>query len=150
MINLSEERRKGEPTVMIRIKELPKSNYQNSCRRGGCRSNSVVKELLENSLDAGADEITIEIVDGGKAIIRVEDNGCGMTAEEMKLSIMPHTTSKISTIEDLYSLQSFGFRGEALASISRVSKMKMISKTQEEEIGTQLEIFGGEIVDEKK
>jgi len=151
VINLSEERRKGEPTVMIRIKELPKEVIiKIAAGEVVAGPNSVVKELLENSLDAGADEITIEIVDGGKAIIRVEDNGCGMTAEEMKLSIMPHTTSKISTIEDLYSLQSFGFRGEALASISRVSKMKMISKTQEEEIGTQLEIFGGEIVDEKK
>ncbi len=112
---------------MIRIKELPKEVIiKIAAGEVVAGPNSVVKELLENSLDAGgADEITIEIVDGGKAIIRVEDNGCGMTAEEMKLSIMPHTTSKISTIEDLYSLQSFGFRGEALASISRVSKMKI-------------------------
>jgi DNA mismatch repair protein MutL len=136
---------------MMRIKELPKEVIiKIAAGEVVAGPNSVVKELLENSLDAGADDIAVEIVDGGKALIRVEDNGCGMTAEEMKLSIMPHTTSKISSIDDLYSLQSFGFRGEALASISRVSKMKMISKTYEEEIGTQIEIFGGEIVDEKK
>ncbi len=137
--------------IIMRIKELPKEVIM-KIAAGEVVSgpNSVVKELLENSLDAEADDITVEIVDGGKALIRVEDNGCGMTAEEMKIAIMPHTTSKISSIDDLYSLSSFGFRGEALASIARVSKIKMISRTFENELGTQLEMFGGEIVDEKK
>lgn len=136
--------------IIMRIKELPKEVIM-KIAAGEVVSgpNSVVKELLENSLDAEADDITVEIVDGGKALIRVEDNGCGMTAEEMKIAIMPHTTSKISSIDDLYSLSSFGFRGEALASIARVSKIKMISRTFENELGTQLEMFGGEIVDEK-
>lgn len=112
--------------------------------------NSVIKELIENSIDANADNIKVEIVDGGKSLIKVEDNGIGMTSEEIKLAILPHTTSKISSIDDIYSLQTFGFRGEALASISKVSRMKITSKVSEEELGTSLEIFGGKILDEKK
>jgi len=111
---------------------------------------SVVKELIENSLDAQADSITVEILDGGKSLIKVDDNGIGMTKDELELSLLPHTTSKISSIEDLYQLKTFGFRGEALSSISRVSRMKMTSKPREEEVGTMLDILGGKIVERKK
>ena len=135
----------------MKIKELPKETVM-KIAAGEVVSGpySVVKELIENSLDAGADTINIEIFDGGKSLIKVEDNGYGMTEEDMKLSILPHTTSKISSFDDLYNLNTFGFRGEALASISRVSKIKMISKTSQEELGTQLTIFGGNIVEAKK
>ncbi len=111
---------------------------------------SVVKELVENSLDAQADNITVEILDGGKSLIKVDDNGIGMEEEELELSILPHTTSKIFSIEDLYQLKTFGFRGEALSSISRVSRMKMTSKPPEKEVGTMLEILGGKIIEKKR
>ncbi|HBT51442.1 MAG TPA: DNA mismatch repair endonuclease MutL, partial [Petrotoga sp.] len=111
---------------------------------------SVVKELVENSLDAQADNITVEILDGGKSLIRVDDNGIGMTEEELELSILPHATSKISSIEDLYQLKTFGFRGEALSSISRVSRMKITSKPPEKEVGTMLDILAGKIIEKKR
>ncbi|WWO99550.1 MAG: DNA mismatch repair endonuclease MutL [Candidatus Dasytiphilus stammeri] len=94
------------------------------------RPASVVKELLENSLDAGANTINIEINKGGIQLIRIRDNGCGINKDEILLALDNHTTSKISTIDDLNIITSLGFRGEALASISSVSRLKLISRTK--------------------
>ena len=92
------------------------------------RPSSVVKELIENSIDAGATDITIEIEEGGKSLIRIRDNGHGISKDDVSLSLEPHATSKVYTLDELESVASMGFRGEALASISSVSKLKVISK----------------------
>lgn len=107
---------------------------------------SIVKELLENSIDAGADRISIEIENGGLVKIAISDNGVGMDKEDLTLAITPHATSKISSIEDLDDISTLGFRGEALASIASVSKMELISKTENAELGSHLISDGGEII----
>ncbi len=114
------------------------------------RPSNVVKELVENSIDANATEITIEIVSSGRKLIRVADNGCGMTKDDLLLSVKPHTTSKIEKFEDIYSLTTLGFRGEALASISNVSKLTIVSKTEQQSIGYQIVVHGGEIISVKE
>ncbi|WWO95528.1 MAG: DNA mismatch repair endonuclease MutL [Candidatus Dasytiphilus stammeri] len=101
------------------------------------RPASVVKELLENSLDAGANNINIEINKGGIQLIRIRDNGCGINKNEILLALENHTTSKISTIDDLNIITSLGFRGEALASIISVSRCKLISRTKMQKIAWQ-------------
>ncbi len=109
------------------------------------RPASVVKELIENSIDAGGRRISIRIADGGKELISVADDGIGMSAQDARLALEPHTTSKIETIEDLHSLQTLGFRGEALASISSVSHLDLITRTEDETIGTRIRMEGGEL-----
>ena len=104
---------------------------------------SVVKELVENSIDAGSDAITIEIKGGGIESIRVTDNGCGIEKGELKTAFMRHATSKISKAEDLMSVKSLGFRGEALSSISSVTKVEIITKTHGSIVGTRFLIEGG-------
>ncbi|HBH46937.1 MAG: hypothetical protein A2445_05480 [Candidatus Jacksonbacteria bacterium RIFOXYC2_FULL_44_29] len=99
------------------------------------RPASVVKELLENALDAGATQIEVEIEQGGKKLIKVTDNGFGMELADLKLSILPHATSKISTIEDLYQLTTLGFRGEALSSVAAVSEFSIGSRTNNDSVG---------------
>ena len=114
------------------------------------RPASIVKELVENSIDAKADEITVNIVSGGKDVIEVYDNGSGILKEDLPKAIMPHATSKISKATDLENIKTLGFRGEALASISSVSKMRITSKTKAQEIGYTLTVEGdklGEIVE---
>jgi len=106
------------------------------------RPASVLKELLENSLDAGAARITVEIEDGGRKLIRITDNGCGMTAEDLALSCEPHATSKIHIEDDLYAIRTLGFRGEALASIASVSQMEIVSRQADSLEGAKLEING--------
>lgn len=101
---------------------------------------SIIKELVENSVDAGSKNITVEIKNGGKTYIRVTDDGCGISREEIGLAFKKHATSKISSFDDLYIIDSLGFRGEALPSISSVSKVTAISKTDGEEIGSKIEI----------
>lgn len=106
---------------------------------------SMIKELLENSLDAGANKIVIDVLNGGK-YVKISDNGSGMSKEDVLLSIERHATSKISKKEDIFNLSSYGFRGEALASISSVSKLSITSKTKDEKVGTILNSYGGNIV----
>ena len=109
------------------------------------RPASVVKELLENAIDAHADAITVEIARGGVTLIRVADNGVGMTAEDLPLSIKRHATSKISGKEDLDAIATLGFRGEALAATAAVSTLTIITKTKDADVGTMLTSVGGEI-----
>ncbi|MBP3605275.1 MAG: DNA mismatch repair endonuclease MutL [Clostridia bacterium] len=111
------------------------------------RPSSVLKELLENSIDAGATRVVAEIKRGGVAMIRVTDNGCGMTAEDLPVALKRHATSKIREKEDLASIMTLGFRGEALAAISSVSKVTVITKTEEAEEGTMLVSEGGRVLD---
>lgn len=106
---------------------------------------SAVKELIENSLDAGADEIDITIEEGGKKLLRVSDNGCGISAADIEKAFLPHATSKIKTVEDLDKILTLGFRGEALASIGSVSKATIVSKTKDEEMGSCITCDGGVI-----
>jgi DNA mismatch repair protein MutL len=112
------------------------------------RPANVVKELVENALDAGATEISIFIEEGGKNLIRVVDNGSGMSKEDALLCIEHHATSKITTVADLATINTFGFRGEALSSISAVSKMTLATKEAESNLGVNLTIKGGSIIDE--
>ncbi len=105
---------------------------------------SVVKELVENSIDAGADAIAVEIKKGGKTYIRVSDTGCGISADEVATAFKRHATSKITEAEDLDSIQTLGFRGEALASIAAVSRTELITRTAEAKTGTSIVIEGGE------
>lgn len=107
----------------------------------------IVKELFENSVDAGSTEITVEIERGGKQRIRVSDNGSGIPKSDLQLAFERHATSKISTIDDLYYTKSFGFRGEALASIAAVSKVTMTTRTADEESGSRIVVAGGELID---
>ena len=111
------------------------------------RPASVVKELLENSIDAGADNISVEICRGGVSLIRVSDNGCGIARDDLPLAIKRHATSKISEADDLDSISTLGFRGEALAAISAVSDVKIISKTKDSEFGYLLSSAAGGEVD---
>ncbi|WP_282116179.1 DNA mismatch repair endonuclease MutL [Cellulophaga baltica] len=109
------------------------------------RPASVVKELLENAIDAGADAIKLIIKDGGKALIQVVDNGVGMSATDARLSFERHATSKIKSADDLFCLHTKGFRGEALASIAAIAHVELLTRTEEEELGVQLKIEGSKI-----
>ncbi|MGN1227977.1 MAG: DNA mismatch repair endonuclease MutL [Christensenellales bacterium] len=106
----------------------------------------VVKELVENSLDAKATKIVVEVWGGGVDKIKVTDNGCGIDKSQVKFAFMPHATSKISTVDDIYNIGTLGFRGEALASICNVSKLSILTKVAEEDVGTYMEIEAGQIV----
>ena len=107
------------------------------------RPASVVKELMENAIDAGATAITVEIRDGGIGFIRITDNGCGIDKKELPLAFLRHSTSKIRTAEDLLTVSSLGFRGEALSSIAAVSQVELITKTPESLTGSRYQIEGG-------
>ena len=125
-------------TNMSKIKVLPE-NIANKIAAGEVvqRPASVLKELMENSIDAGADNIEVLIKAAGKTLIQVVDNGIGMSEEDAVASLQRHSTSKINSIEDLERIETFGFRGEALSSISSVAKIEMKTST-EEELGTIL------------
>lgn len=110
---------------------------------------SIVKELIENSLDANATHIRIEEEEGGKELIRIADDGCGMNEEDISLAFLPHHTSKLQQIEDLDNLLSYGFRGEALASVSAVSKINVISKKEGESVGINADISEHKIIKKK-
>ena len=104
---------------------------------------SVVKELVENSIDAGATNIIIKIYDGGKRKISISDNGSGINREDVNLAFIKHSTSKIENVDDLYRIHTMGFRGEALASIKAISNVTLISKIEDEEIGSKISFFNG-------
>ena len=108
------------------------------------RPASVVKELVENAIDAGAHAVTVEIREGGISFIRVTDDGCGMEADDVHIAFESHATSKISDPEDLFNIHSLGFRGEALSSIAAVAKVEMTTKTKDALAGIHLKVFGGE------
>ena len=109
------------------------------------RPMNVVKELVENSIDAGSTKITIEIKNGGKNFIKISDNGSGILRDDIQNSLERHATSKIKYVEDLENTYTMGFRGEALASISSISHLTMITKTKEDETGIKIETKAGEI-----
>ncbi len=109
------------------------------------RPASVVKELVENSIDAKATHITIEIARGGKSLIRVSDNGVGLSRDDALLSLERYATSKIFTKDDLFSISTMGFRGEALPSIASVSKFTLVSRTKTSDVGTKIDVAGGRI-----
>ena len=111
------------------------------------RPASVVKEMLENSIDAGAKNVTIEIKNGGISLIRITDDGSGIAADDMEIAFERHATSKIRSAEDLSSVKSMGFRGEALASIAAIAKVEMISKRADTEIGNKILIEGGNVLE---
>src|SRR5271157_604756 len=110
------------------------------------RPASVVKELLENSLDAGATDIRIEIESGGRRLIRITDNGCGMLRDDALLAFERHATSKLSDVKDLLSIATLGFRGEALPSIASVSRLVLETRAREDQVGTVVEIAGGKLL----
>lgn len=107
------------------------------------RPASVVKELLENAIDARATAVTVEIKDGGTSLIRVTDNGCGIPKEEVAVAFLRHSTSKIKSVEDLFTVSSLGFRGEALSSIASVSQVELITKVGDQLTGSRYQIDGG-------
>lgn len=111
------------------------------------RPASVVKELVENAVDAGSTSVTVEIQHGGITYIRVTDDGSGIERDDVKTAFVSHATSKIKTTEDLNSILTLGFRGEALPSIAAVSKVNLITKTADEDIGTSFSVEGGQITD---
>ena len=102
------------------------------------RPASVVKELVENAVDAGADEITLIIKDAGKTLIQVVDNGCGMSETDARMSLERHATSKLRTAEDLFTLHTMGFRGEALASIVAIAQLELRTRRAPDDLGTRL------------
>ena len=114
------------------------------------RPASVAKELLENAVDAGARQITVEIRQGGMTFLRVTDNGCGMAAEDARTAFLRHATSKLRTAEDLAAIGTMGFRGEALAAIASVSRIDLLTKTPDSLSGTSLTLEAGEIVEESE
>lgn len=133
---------------MPEINILPKEVYQLIAAGEVVeRPSSVVKEMIENSVDAGAKNITVEIKNGGSTYIRITDDGCGIEKSEIKKVFIPHATSKIKIQTDLDSISTLGFRGEAMASIAAVARVELLSRTANEELGSRYEIAGGEEID---
>jgi DNA mismatch repair protein MutL len=114
------------------------------------RPASVVKELVENSIDAGASEIKVEVRQGGRRLMRVIDDGTGIPTDEVELAFARHSTSKIASVEELSSIGTLGFRGEALASIAAVSQLTIVTKTAEDDVGTLLRLEGGRVTQRQK
>jgi DNA mismatch repair protein MutL len=114
------------------------------------RPSSVVKELIENAIDAGADSIIVEIKNAGKSMIKISDNGCGMDEEDARISFKSHTTSKLINENDLFNIKTLGFRGEALATIAEVSSLEIKTKKKEKDIGIKINVKGGEVISEEK
>ena len=113
------------------------------------RPASVVKELLENAIDAGATEVQVSIKNGGKDLISILDNGCGMNESDAQLAVERHATSKIINEEDLFRIQTLGFRGEALASIAAISHIEINTKLTKNELGTRMIIEGSKVISQE-
>lgn len=128
------------------IRVLPQSLI-NRIAAGECieRPASVVKELVENALDAGASQVDIVLADGGREQISVTDNGGGMDPDDLSLAVTQHATSKIRTDDDLFNVQTMGFRGEALASIASIARVRIVSRRPERDVGHELIAEGGEV-----
>ena len=109
------------------------------------RPSSVLKELVENSLDANAKSISVDVRHGGRELIRVTDNGVGMSREDAESALQRHATSKIQSLEDISRIKSFGFRGEALPSIAAVSRFRLLSREPEASSGIEIKVAGGHI-----
>ncbi len=109
------------------------------------RPSSVIKELVENSIDANATSITVEIKNGGVRLMRISDNGCGIEKSDLPIAFLRHATSKVKTKDDIYNIGTLGFRGEALASISAVSKVELVTRTQDDELANRIVVEGGVI-----
>ncbi len=107
------------------------------------RPASVIKELLENALDAGAHSISINIMEAGRGLMEVEDDGCGIPADQLELALARHATSKLNQASDLFSISTLGFRGEALASIGSVSRLTIVSRSNKAEVGARLNVEAG-------
>src|SRR5215213_9195764 len=135
---------------MNKIKILP-DNLANQIAAGEVveRPASVIKELLENSIDAGAKRIQIDVELGGRRLMRISDDGEGMFRDDAILAFERHATSKIKTLEDLTAINTLGFRGEALASIASVAKVELVTKTEGETAATRVLIEGGRLIDVK-
>jgi len=114
------------------------------------RPASVVKELVENSVDAGSTSIKIYVKDGGRNLIQVIDNGCGMSDTDARLAFERHSTSKIKNADDLFEIRTMGFRGEALASIAAVANVTLKTKQSDNDIGTSIEISGSQFVNQSR
>ena len=114
------------------------------------RPASAVKEMCENSIDAGAKNITVEIKNGGISLIKIVDDGCGISEDDMEIAFERHATSKIRSSEDLSKVKTMGFRGEALASVASISNVEMISKRPEDEIGHKIVIEGGKVLEKSE
>ena len=111
------------------------------------RPASVVKELIENAIDAGATQIDLIVKDAGRTFITVIDNGCGMSETDARLCFERHATSKISCADDLFAIRTMGFRGEALASIAAVAQVELTTRRKEDEVGTKIRIEGSKVID---
>ncbi len=114
------------------------------------RPASVVKELLENAVDAGATKVTVEIKDGGMTFLRVTDDGCGMASDDARTAFLRHATSKLRKAEDLAAISTCGFRGEALAAIASVSRIDLMTRTAEAISGVSLHLEAGQITEESE
>lgn len=133
---------------MPEINILPKEVYQLIAAGEVVeRPSSVIKEMIENSIDAGAKSITVEIKNGGITYMRITDDGCGIAKSEVKKVFIPHATSKIKYSEDLDKIATLGFRGEAMASIAAVAKVQLLTRTPDEEVGTRYEIAGSQEIE---
>lgn len=133
---------------MPEINILPKEVYQLIAAGEVVeRPSSVIKEMIENSIDAGAKSITVEIKNGGTTYMRITDDGCGIAKSEVKKVFIPHATSKIKYSEDLDKIATLGFRGEAMASIAAVAKVQLLTRTTDEEVGTRYEIAGSQEIE---
>ena len=135
----------------MKIKILPE-DLMNKIAAGEVveRPASVVKELVENAIDAGAARISVEVQEGGRKLIRVVDDGSGMNPEDAKMAFERHATSKITSADDLFNIKTLGFRGEALPSIASVSQMTLKTKTPKSVAGTMIRIVDGDMADPKE
>lgn len=113
------------------------------------RPASIIKEMVENAVDAGSRSVTVNFSDGGKELIQIVDDGCGMATEDARMAFERHATSKIQSVEDIYNLRTFGFRGEALASIAAVSEVELVTRREEDEVGTKVVINAGKFVSQE-